>query len=864
MKRLVIGTLILLTWPAHSSEAIEPAHKSSQFKSWLPSPHMAISDERVNSRASASNRVSIDFSDLNQTLLNATTAVIISIPLPSGKMAQFELTPSNIMSPELASRYPSIRTFKGVQVGNPNNSGSFDITPHGFHGLFGWNKQDVYVEPQYRGNTEHYISYFKKDALSLEANKLNERLPPVKKATSHPQPLMKKSYRKQAPSLRTYRIAVAAVGEFTAFHGGTKTLGLAAVVTMINRVNEVYLRDLAIKLELVNDNDKLIFVDAATDPYANDDSDLNINTKIIDDTIGNDSYDIGHVVGTGGGGVAGFGVVCDSAYKGEGLTGSDRPTGDSFFIDFVAHEIGHQFKADHTFNGTAGSCEGNRIETTSYEPGSASTIMGYAGICDAQNLQSNSDPYFHTHSISEITTFITSGVGNSCGNATPLSNAVPVVNAGLDYTIPAQTPFELTGSATDSDGDSLNYSWEQYDLGPATSGVSEQIDDGKRPLFRVWNPTIKANRLFPKLSSILSNTLVLGETYATTSRDLNFRLLTRDGNGGVSFDAMKITVVKTSEAFAITSPDSNSQWDNVNQEIRWNVAGTNDSPISCPTVDMALSIDGGNTFEPPFAKSVINNGRYSATLPTKSSDEARIKVSCSNNVFFAISNGDFRLGLSNLPLAITGLKNALSTDEDTAISLTPTLFDYQGGQADSIKILPGDNYQVTNGTILPNENYNGDISVGVIGVKNAVETATFLMTITINPVNDTPVAQNDAATVVADSSNNNIDVLKNDSDPDSDDTLTLTRYDYAGSGVVNIAGNKIVYTPANGFVGSESVTYAVSDTKGASSSASIMLTVNAKPTPTTSGSSSSGGSIYWFSLLLMISAMLRKQQKMEE
>jgi len=868
MNRLVIGTAILLAWSVSlNSQAVEHDHNTnqlSQFKRWLPSPHVAIVNQRVNSRVSAGSQVTIDFSDLNQTLLDTTTSVVISLPIPTGELAKFELTPSNTMASELASRYPTIRTFKGAEVGNPHNSGTFDVTPHGFHGLFAWNKQDVYLEPQFQGNTERYVSYFKKDALALKANKLNKRLPPIKKLIENSQSFSQKAYRKQAPSLRTYRIAVAADGEFTAFHGGTKVLALAAVVTMINRVNEVYLRDLAIRLELVNDNDKLIYVDAATDPYANDDTDVDLNTKVIDDAIGNDSYDIGHIVGTGGGGVAGFGVVCDSASKGEGLTGSDSPTGDSFFIDFVAHEIGHQFKADHTFNGITGSCEDNRAAASSYEPGSGSTIMGYSGICDGQDLQDNSDPYFHTHSISEITTFVTSGLGNNCGKSTPLSNAAPVVNAGTDYVIPAQTPFELSGSATDSNGDTLNYSWQQYDLGPASNNAAQQIDDGKRPLFRVWNPTAQAKRTFPQLNSILTNTLVIGETYPTTSRDLNFRLLTRDNKGGVSFDTMKVTVVKTNEAFAITSPALGSQWDSANQVILWNVAGTNESPISCPTVDVALSIDGGNTFEAPFATSVINNGRHNATIPRKSSDKARVKVSCSNNVFFAISKGDFILEVSSDAFAIIGLKSVLSMNEDTAITLTPTLFNFQGGQADSIKVLPGTNYQVTDGKILPNENYYGDISVGVIGIKNTVETTTFVITIKVISVNDKPIANNDTASVVADSTNNSIDVLSNDSDPDTDDTLTLTRYDYSGSGAVSIADNKIVYTPANGFVGNESVAYVVSDTQGATTNASVTITVTAKTkviVPTTSDSTSKGGSMFWLTFVLMVSALMRKRLK---
>jgi hypothetical protein len=647
VSSVLVSSAVLVTMPiSHYAQAINIGQGSvqvSKFSCWLPSTDIVTTEQRVNNRVSAGNRITIDFSDLNQTLLNTTKSVVISLPLPNGLLANFQLTPSITMAPELASRYPTIRTFTGFQIDNPKNRGHFDVTPHGFHGLFRLDDQHVYVEPQFQGNTENYISYYQKDALALNHQRVSKRLPPVKKLSpikklssnwaKHPT----KHFRLATPSLRTYRIAIAADGEFTAFHGGSKALGLAAVVTMINRVNDVYQRDLAIKLELVADNDKLIFVDAATDPYANDDTDIDINTKVIDDAIGNDSYDIGHVVGTGGGGVAGFGVVCDSASKGEGLTGSDQPTGDSFFIDFVAHEIGHQFKADHTFNGVADSCEGNRAPESSFEPGSGTTIMGYAGICGEQDLQQNSDAYFHAHSISDITKFVTSGVGNSCGKTSLLSNSAPVVNAGQDYTIAANTPFELTGSATDSDNDSISYSWQQYDLGPLSKNVSEQIDDGKRPLFRVWNPVATPMRVFPTLNSILTNKTVIGETYPTTARVLNFRLLARDGKGGVSFDAMQVTVVNTNEPFSVTSPEAGSQWNNAKQVVRWNVAGTNESPISCATVDLSLSLDGGKSFEHTLAKKVDNNGHYEVIFTTENSEKARIKVNCSNNVFLQLT-----------------------------------------------------------------------------------------------------------------------------------------------------------------------------------------------------------------------------------
>lgn len=864
MNYSLLNTALLIT--LSSSVSVTAVAKATFFPQWSHSSFQATTEQRINSRVSEGYRSTIDFSDLNQNLLSTNDTVVVSLPLPNGELADFRLTPTMTMAPDLAARYPSIKTFSGAQIDNPENKGNFDVTPHGFHAFFQLNGRDVFIEPQFQANNEEYVSYYKENALPLNANSVNKRLPPLKKSLHNEKFERANYYRKPSSTLRTYRIAVAADGEYTAFHGGTKELGLAAVVTMINRLNEVYERDLAIKLELVADNDKIIYIDATTDPYANDDTDLDKNTSVLDREIGNDNYDLGHIVGTGGGGVAGYGVVCDSVAKGEGLTGSYQPTGDAFFIDFVAHEIGHQFRADHTFNGASGSCEDNRENLSSYEPGSASSIMGYAGLCEGQNLQDNSDPYFHTHSISQISQFVASGGGSQCGKSTDSGNKAPVVDAGSDFTIPSNTPFMLSGSATDADQDTLSYSWEQYDLGPQSNSAAQQVDDGKRPLFRMWSPTEKPVRVFPRMASILANKLEIGETYPTTTREMNFRLLTRDGKGGVNFDTVKVSVIKSDEPFAVIAPNADSQWNETQQNIRWNVANTNQSPISCAAVDITLSLDGGQSFEHKLADKVANNGSFDVNLPVASTNQARVKVSCSDNIFFAISNADFTIGEGTGPVKILGVKSAINTNEDVAIELTPAMFNYQSSQADTINVLAGENYQVVDGKVVPNLNFNGELAVKIKGLKGGSESETVTIKITVVAVNDAPEANDDTAEVNENSTSNTIDVLANDSDVDEGDNLTLSSVNYSGSGTLKIEGNKISYVPAQGFSGRENITYNVSDSNEGTAVGNLVITVKASNVvvpPVVDNTSKSGGGLSGWIMLFFVSVVSRVMRRKE-
>ncbi|MBA2073089.1 reprolysin-like metallopeptidase [Aeromonas veronii] len=562
----------------------------------------------------------------------------LTLPLPDGGEVTFALEAYDVLPADLAAKYPQIRTFKGYNPAHPVDTGRFDLGPQGFHAMFSHQGQMVFVDPL--RNAEGYAVYYQKDAHSrLEEDADKVIGPGVSKLVRKVQ--VDGNVRKR------YTIAISAAGEYTRYHGGSTVLALAAITTLLNRVNEVYQRDVGAEFVLASGNDSVIFSDPASDPFDNTDADADRNVDVqaqafADGDLG--AFDIGHVLNTGGGGLAGLGVLCVDAMppyyaygaKSSGMTGSSDPVGDAFFIDYVAHEIGHQFGADHTFNGTTGSCGGgNRVAEQAFEPGSGSSIMAYAGICGDENIQTHSDPYFHSKSIEQMRAHM--ATLSTCGTTLVLSNNAPQAAAGGDYVIPANTAFMLKGAGGDLDNDSLLYNWEQIDLGTESSSAATMIDDGSRPLFRFVSPTASSERILPSLPSLLSGTLAKGEAWPTTNRDLNFRLTVRDGQGGVASDDMKVQVINTGAAFRITNPFYGvTLTPGASQAIAWDVAGTTVAPISCSKVDISVTQDEGVSWT-MLAAGQPNNGAATVTLPADLTSSVRLKVACSDNIFFAIS-----------------------------------------------------------------------------------------------------------------------------------------------------------------------------------------------------------------------------------
>ncbi|RZL98012.1 MAG: hypothetical protein EOO88_61730, partial [Pedobacter sp.] len=297
---------------------------------------------------------------------------------------------------------------------------------------------------------------------------------------------------------RTYRLALSATGEYTTFHGGTVSKALAAMAVTMTRVNGIYEKSISVTMVMVPNNDLIVYTNAATDPFTNGTPGTMINQNQTNTTavIGGTNYDIGHVFGTNSGGLAGLGVVCLAASKARGVTGSGAPINDPFDIDYVAHELGHQFGANHTFRASTSSCAGNANSSTAFEVGSGSTIMAYAGICGVNNVQANSDAYFHAASINEMYTVVRRT--SDCSVKTPNNNQVPTADAGSDYTIPKGTAFVLTGVGSDPDNDPITYLWEQLDNQSSAQPPVSTATGG--PVYRSFFPKTSPSRYFPVLT----------------------------------------------------------------------------------------------------------------------------------------------------------------------------------------------------------------------------------------------------------------------------------------------------------------------------------------------------------------------------
>jgi hypothetical protein len=609
------------------------------------------------------------------SLRNST--LTIDLPLPDGSIQKFRVVEAPVMAPELAAQFPNIRTFNVEGVEDARANGKLDWTEFGFHGMIRRPSGDIFIDPYSRNNTADYITYFtadfKKDPKDIlpEVGVIGESLK-KETAVEGVQAMIC-----SGTKLRKYRLAVGCTHEYaqaaTGVTAPTISQVLSVVTTSVNRVDGIYETEVAVRMVLVATETAVLFPVATGDPYTGNN---NANTligesqSIITSKIGSANFDIGHSFSTGGGGLANLGCVCTSNVKASGITGSSKPVGDPYDVDYVAHEMGHQFGGNHTFASNTGSCSGNGNASTGVEPGSGVTIMAYAGICTATNdLDPHSIAYFHTISFDEIMAYSNNGNGNSCPVTTATTNnppAVTIPTAG--FNIPFSTPFTLTGSATDPDNDSLTYSWEETDAGSKVNWNS-----GTKPFFRSYNPVISPSRTFPLPSIVLAGPTgyktTKGEYLPSNAQSLNFRLVARDNKmsgGGVCYASTKV-VIANAGPFQVTYPNATGViWPGGStQSVTWDVNKTDATPISCANVNILISIDGGNTFTTVLANTP-NDGTQAIAVPqvpiTKTT--CRIKVAAAGNIFFDIDDNDFTIS------STVGM-NELSSNNTLGMQLVP-------------------------------------------------------------------------------------------------------------------------------------------------------------------------------------------------
>lgn len=574
-------------------------------------------------------------------------STIIELPTLDG-IKRFSFKEASSLSKGLALKFPVIKSYVAQGIDDPSATARFSFGTDGFHGvIFYTDKPSFYIDP-YTKNYNSYISYSRSSLPQRDHDfscEVDEQLDAKKMVVS--------SQRNADDGLlRIFRLALVCSGEYAQFHlndqgiasdasdADKKAAVLSAMNTSMTRINGVYERDLGVRMEIVDNNDQVIFLDAATDGITDGSAGTMIGQvqTICDNTIGTANYDIGHIFSIGGSGLAGLGVVCVSGNKARGVTGIVTPMGDPYDIDYVSHEMGHQFGANHTQNNPC-----NRNNSTAVEPGSASTIMGYAGIC-LPDVQNNSDDHFHSVSITEMWNKIQTSA--SCAVTISTGNSAPVIVESEDYSIPKSTPFVLRGNASDVNSNNvLSYNWEQTDIEVAPMPPTSISTSG--PAFRSNSSISSPNRYMPALPTVIAGSISsTWEVVPSVAREMNFSLVVRDnatGGGNSARDDMKVTTVDITP-FTVDGPSTNEEWlVGSNQTLNWVVGATDQAPVNTQNVTILLSTDGGVTFPITLAANTPNDGSEAFVVPNNTTSSARIMIAAVDNIFYNVNSTNFTI-----------------------------------------------------------------------------------------------------------------------------------------------------------------------------------------------------------------------------
>lgn len=648
---------------------------SEKQKARISNSPSKISDYQIMNLDVENFKKQVKKSPLRHKTTNSQIA--LAFPFPNGDMKSFTLFQTQTMSPKLAAKFPSISSYVGVSLDKKYKL-RLTLTKKGVYGMISGGRGLIFINPTSSTKSAYKIFNRKKitEAMkSMQCQVLNPENTSPENQPFAQRPLVNDKI------LRTYRLAIATTGEYAQFHiaragltNGSITQKKAAVLAAINvtmdRVNGVYERAIAVNMQLVANEENLIFLNGTTDPFTNNNSNLLIDEsqKVIDNIIGFNNYDIGHTFSTGGGGLAYRGSVCTSN-KAKGITGMYAPVGDAYNIDYVCHEMGHQFGASHTFNN---ACDGNQTKLTAMEPGSGVTIMGYAGICPP-NIAPHSIPFFHAVSIAQIHGFLTSTWGG-CASETALKNTPPNITPIPNYIIPHGTAFVLTGEATDPNGDVLTYTWDQMDNEIATMPPSPTSTQG--PSFRSFPATNSPIRHFPQKSYVLDGNLQpTWQVVPSVARQMRFRLTVRDNNVGGGQTAYEDINIRFTEAgpFKVVSQNTSVTWKaGENKVVSWAVANTNQAPISTEKVNILLSTDGGLNFDVILAENVPNDGTQIITVPKGISEtnKARVKVEAVGNIFYAVNASPFSIEKTSFVMKFVRLEESLCQPDQAVYAFT--------------------------------------------------------------------------------------------------------------------------------------------------------------------------------------------------
>lgn len=683
-KLLLLASLLLLS------------AGNAQAQSWKPVNNGNLAGLEKTERVampSAYHLFSTDLTQLKGILataparkLGVPSTVVLTFPDADGKLQHYRMYEASVMHPTLAAAHPDMQSYAGQGIEDPTATIRISVTSWGFHAMILSAKGTFYIDP-YTTNLQNYIVYKKADLVEDRQFTCH-----VEESTSAERTIQSEQSALSSDSkLRTYRLAMACTIEYARYHyaragltNGTeaqkKAAVLAAMVVTVTRVNSVYEKELAVTLELVANNDVLIFI--TTDSFSNTNASALIgeSQSIITAAIGTANFDIGHTVSTGGGGLAGLGVICNAGNKARGITGSPAPVGDTYDIDYVAHEVGHQFGGSHTFNGISGSCDGNQEPAYAVEPGGGTTIMAYAGLCVSGNIQANSNDYFNTVSLDQIYAVLRA---TSCAVETTINNTAPAAATIPSRSIPFGTAFILKGTeATDAEGDALTYSWEQTNAN-GTNVDRPTATSTNGPNFRSLVPGTSRDRYMPQLSDVLAGNLTpTWEIIPSVVRTLNFAYTIRDNNvnGGQTFKRAAVVFVRNAGPFRVTSQSAaDIIWmPGEQQTITWDVAGTTANSINTSAVNILLSTDNGLTFNTVLAAGTDNDGSEAITVPNILTANCRIKIEPVDNIYYAVNSTPFAIGVSVSNECNTDVNNAAIAIPDNTPAFTTSTIDVDG------------------------------------------------------------------------------------------------------------------------------------------------------------------------------------------